>query len=256
MSKPVMHGDAKPEATELQNERAMNESLIRQLHSLTTPHLADGCLRAGVSVRCALWSVRPLVAGMRCAGRARPVRHVGSIDVFFEALEGAVTGEVMVIDNEGRTDEACVGDIVALEAKAAGIAGIVIWGLHRDHDELARIGFSVFSMGPLPTGPQRLAPRPADTFSAATVGEHRVTADDIVAADGNGVLFLPGDRLGDIIAAAAACRETEQRQLGAMVAGRNYRSQVWFADYLARRQADGTYSFRQHLKHVEAAGEV
>ena len=79
---------------------------------------------------------------------------------------------------------------------------------------------------------------------------------DFVVADANGVIFLPEDRLGDIIAAAIAYRETEGRQLEALRAGRSYRSQVRFDDYLARRHKDGGYGFRQHLKDIEAAGEV
>ena len=43
---------------------------------------------------------------MRSAGRVRPARHVGSVDVFLEALEAAERGDVLVVDNEGRTDEA------------------------------------------------------------------------------------------------------------------------------------------------------
>src|SRR5262249_20232379 len=67
----------------------LNEALIDQLRNLTTPHLADGCLRTNIPVRCAPAGLRPLVGNMRCAGRARPVRHVGSIDIFLEALQGA-----------------------------------------------------------------------------------------------------------------------------------------------------------------------
>jgi regulator of RNase E activity RraA len=132
----------------------MNETLTDQLRNLTTPHLADGCLRTSAPIRFAPAGLRPLVGNMQCAGCARPVRHVGSIDIFFEALEGVKPGEILVIDNGGRLDEACIGDIVLLEVKAAGIAGIVIWGLHRDSKELSEIGFPVFSLGSLPTGPQ------------------------------------------------------------------------------------------------------
>jgi regulator of RNase E activity RraA len=229
---------------------------MQALHTLTGPHLADGCLRSGVPIRCAPQPVQALTRGMECRGRALPVRHVGSIDIFFEALEHAQPGDVMVIDNGGRLDEACIGDIVLLEAQAAGLAGFVIWGLHRDSRELAQIGFPVFSLGALPTGPQRLHPRPSDVFERAVVGPHAITRDDVVVADANGVLFLPRAQLGAIVQAASACRDTEARQLQRMRAGRSFREQTRFAQYLARRRADPALGFRQHLKEIEAAGEV
>lgn len=234
----------------------MKETLADQLGKLTTPHLADGCLRTGVPIRFAPAGVRPLAGTMRCSGRARPVRHVGSIDIFLEVFEKAEPGEVLVIDNGGRLDEACIGDIILLEAKAVGLTGIVIWGLHRDASELDAIGFPVFSLGALPTGPQRLHARPPDIFSRAAFGPHAITTADFVVADANGVLFLPEERLADVVAAATVYRETEARQLQAMREGRSYRVQTRFKDYLTRRERDPGYGFRQHLKDIEAAGEV
>lgn len=234
----------------------MTRATVGELAHLTTPHLADGCLGIGVPVRCAPAGLLPLAPDMRCAGRVLPVRHVGSIDVYLEALDGAESGDVMVVDNGGRLDEACIGDIVVLEVRDAGLAGMVVWGLHRDDRDLRDIGWPVFSLGRLPTGPQRLHARPADMFARAAVGQHMLTDEDVVVADSNGVLFLPADRLDAIVAAAAAYRDTEARQLAAMRDGRSYRSQVRFDDYLARRRTDPAYGFRQHLRATATAGEV
>lgn len=231
-------------------------SKFSALEGLTTPHLADGCLRTGTPIRFAPSGVQPILPSMQCRGRARPVRHVGSIDVFLEVFERVEPGEVLVIDNGGRLDEACIGDIILLEGKAAGLIGFVIWGLHRDARELQEIAFPVFSMGALPTGPQRLHPRPADIFTRAMFGAHAITSEDYVVADANGVLFLPLDRIDEIAEAAAGYRETEARQLKAMREGRSYRGQTRFAEYLTRRAADPNYGFRQHLKEIAAAGEV
>ena len=109
--------------------------------------------------------------------------------MFLEALEQADPGDVLVVDNEGRLDESCVGDLVAREVKGAGLAGMVIWGLHRDNPEVAEIGLPLFSLGLIAAGPQRLDPRPPDTFDVANVGPHQITSDDIVVADEDGVLF-------------------------------------------------------------------
>jgi 4-hydroxy-4-methyl-2-oxoglutarate aldolase len=225
-----------------------------QLSGFTTPHLADACLRAGVPVRCAPASVRGVVAGSRASGRVRPTQHAGSVDIFLEALSDSSPGDVLVVDNAGRLDEACVGDLIALETKAAGLAGIVIWGLHRDTREIAAIGLPVFSLGSLPTGPLRLNARGPDALRWAAVGPHLVSATDYVVADDDGVLFLPQDRLANILSFARQVRDTEARQAEAMAAGTSLRRQLRFDDYLSRRDADPTYTFRQHLRDI--AGSI
>jgi 4-hydroxy-4-methyl-2-oxoglutarate aldolase len=225
------------------------------LSEFTTPHLADACLRVGIPVRCAPASLRAVVPGSRASGRVRPVQHVGSVDIFLEALEDAGPGDVLVVDNAGRLDEACIGDLIALEVKAARLAGIIIWGLHRDTREIAAIGLPVFSLGALPTGPLRLNARGLDALRVAVVGPQAVTASDHVVADDDGVVFLPHERLPDIIALARQIRDTEARQAQAIAAGTTLRRQLRFEEYLFRQRMDATYDFRRHLRTIGGAVE-
>src|SRR5438067_13433648 len=163
----------------------------RRFATLTTAHLADACIRAHIPVRCAPALLQALVPGSRLVGRASPARHVGSVDVFLEALQGAAPGDVLVVDNGGRLDESCVGDLFVVEAHGAGLDGIVIWGLHRDTADIRAIGLPVISLGAIPTGPQWLDLRPDGALERATVGDWTVDREDLVLADDDGVLFVP-----------------------------------------------------------------
>jgi regulator of RNase E activity RraA len=225
-----------------------HEELRRRFAALTTAHVADGCIRAKVEVRCAPAPMRAIAPGHRLAGRALPARHVGSVDVFLEAFETAGRGDVLVVDNGGRTDEACVGDLIAHEAKAAGLAGIVIWGLHRDTGDIREIGLPVFSLGAIPTGPLRIDARPVDALETATVGPWTIDRRDAVLADDDGVLFVADGDLGDVLTRAETIRDTERRQAGRIRDGEPLRDQLRFADYLAERARTPSLTFRDHLR--------
>lgn len=230
---------------------------MERLASLTTPHLADACLRVGVGLRLGPPGLVSVIPGVRFAGRAVPVRHAGSVDIYLEALDRADPGGVLVVDNGGRLDEACVGDLVALEAQAAGLAGIAIWGLHRDTVEIRQIGLPVVSLGSSPTGPLAVAPRAADALDRAEFGTGvAITAADVVVVDDDGLLVLPADRLDEIMAAAEGIRETERRQATLIAGGTSLRDQVRFTEYLAARSADPSLTFRDHLRRVGGEIEV
>ncbi|KIF77535.1 dimethylmenaquinone methyltransferase [Streptomyces sp. 150FB] len=232
-----------------------HQEIQRRFAALTTAHLADACIRAQVPVRCAPAPLSALRHGDRVAGRVRPARHAGSVDVFLEAFEGSAPGDVLVVDNGGRLDEACVGDLVALEAQAAGLAGIVIWGLHRDTADILAIGLPVFSLGATSTGPQSLTGRSGIALLSAAVGDWTVGPEDVALGDDDGVLFLPADRAGELFTLAERIRDTERTQAERIRAGVSLREQVRFDAYLARRSQTPSLSFREHLRTVGGAVE-
>ncbi|SFO58147.1 RraA family protein [Amycolatopsis rubida] len=229
--------------------------LTKRFATLTTAHLADACLRARLTVRCAPAGTRGVIPGLKLGGRVRPARHSGSVDVFLEAITAARPGDVLVADNQGRQDESCVGDLITAEVASAGLSGIVIWGLHRDTAELREIGLPVYSLGSLPTGPLHLHDRAASALESATVGEWTVTTDDLVFGDDDGVLFVPAAQADDVFRLAESIRDTEHRQAAKIRDGVTLREQVRFSEFLSHRETDPSYTFRRHLRVKDSAIE-
>ena len=232
-----------------------NQQVSETFSELSTPLIADACLRLNSPLRVAASGIRPLIVESHIAGQVLPVRHYGSVDIFLEAMATAQPGDILVIDNQGRTDEGCIGDLTTLEAQASGLAGMIVWGCHRDTVELVQIGFPVFSYGSCPAGPQRLDARDAQALRAARFGEFTVTREDIVFADADGVLFAPAEKVGEILSTAHSIWQKERRQAQKIRGGKKLREQLRFDEYLAKRSRDDTYTFRQHLRSIGGAIE-
>jgi 4-hydroxy-4-methyl-2-oxoglutarate aldolase len=232
-----------------------NQLLAESFAPLSTPLIADAAVRLKIPLRIAPPGISPLIPGRHLAGHARPAQHTGSVDVFLEAMQEAQSGDVLVIDNGGRRDEGCIGDLTALEAQACGLAGIVVWGAHRDTPELRQIGIPIFSYGSWPSGPQRLDPREESALRSARFGDFDVGESDVVFADDDGCVFVEAARVEDLLTTGRTIWQRERQQAEAIKAGHTLRQQLRFAEYLAKRSADSSYTFRQHLRKMDGAIE-
>jgi len=232
-----------------------NQDLHNYFSDLSTPLIADACLRLNLPLRIAPAGIHPLIMGSHIAGRVLPAKHHGSVDVFLEVMGIAQAGDILVIDNGGRTDEGCIGDLTTLEAQACGLTGIIVWGSHRDTAELLQIGFPVFSYGSWSSGPQRLDPSEEDTLRNAHFGDFTVTNVDVVFADSDGVVFIPMPHIDGIIITARSIWHTERKQAEKIRSGKKLRDQLHFDEYLAKRSNDPTLTFRQHLRSIDGAIE-
>jgi 4-hydroxy-4-methyl-2-oxoglutarate aldolase len=232
-----------------------NSCISERFSRLSTPLIADACIRLSMPFRVAPFGIHPVLSDSRVGGRALPVRHFGSVDVFLEAMNNAESGDVLVVDNNGRFDEGCIGDLIVIEAGSCNLGGIVIWGTHRDTPEIQLLGLPVFSYGSWPVGPLRLDERSTDAFESACFGECTVTRDDAVFGDLDGILFVPCKSVSDILQLAESLWEKERTQAEEVQTGRTLREQLQFDEYLAQRKRDPDYDFRKHLRAIGGAIE-
>jgi 4-hydroxy-4-methyl-2-oxoglutarate aldolase len=235
----------------MMNNQQINEAFV----PLSTPLIADACVRLKLELRLAPAGIRPVSAHLKVAGGALPVRHFGSVDVFLEAFENASTGQVLVIDDGGRNDQGCIGDLTVLEAQVSRVAGIIVWGSHRDTAELINLDFPVFSYGAFPAGPLVVHHMDKQALVTVKFGSHTLGADDVVFADIDGVIFVKAENIEDVLSVARQIHETERQQVQRILNGQTLRAQLQFSDYLAKRIDDPDYTLRAHLRQLGGAIE-
>ena len=69
------------------------------------------------------------------------------------------------------------------------------------------------------------------------------------------MLFVAADKAGEMLATAREISQTEREQARKIQAGETLRQQTGFSDYLARRAAEPSYTFRRHLRRIGGAIE-
>ncbi|WP_305985832.1 RraA family protein [Roseibium sp. MMSF_3544] len=137
-------------------------------------------------------------------------------------IDDVAEGDVVVLDNDGRTDCTVWGDIMTQYAGLRGIAGTVIDGVCRDVSKALGDGYPMFTAGRfMRTGKDRVQ---VDTVgSPVGIGTARVENRDIVIADASGVVFVPRGRARDVAAAAREIETVEETIRAQIAQGKSIR---------------------------------
>lgn len=201
----------------------VQEDLAVRLAKLDTCAVSDALDRLGL--RGATIGIRPVWLCSRIIGRAvtvkikpvgleKPKQHLAT-----RAIEVAQPGDVIVIDNGGRTDVSAWGGLLSLASKLKGLSGVVVDGACRDVDESREVGFPVYARAVVPVTARGRIMQHSVNEEVQFAGV-QVHPGDLVIADGSGVVFVPRALENDVIAEAEAVAKHESKMAEEIRKGR------------------------------------
>ena len=174
---------------------------------LTIPTAALSDAQTGMTTMDA--GIKTRVPGVKLVGPAFTVRCLtGSIITVHKALAEAQPGDVLVVDGLGDATEALFGELMGRDAKAAGLAGVVIDGPVRDVVGLRELGLPSFS--------RHVTPRVGSNRRLGTVGARvscggiTVEPGDWIVGDDDGVVVVPKADADRLVEAGLAIEEKER----------------------------------------------
>ncbi|MDD5658811.1 MAG: RraA family protein [Actinomycetota bacterium] len=204
-------------------ELSKKEIISRGL-KLSTTNISDALdainLKSGISgilpaYDCPKIFGRIVTMKITAAGLTRSDSHLG-----INAIEVADEGDIIVIDNGGRKDVSCWGEILSYGAKNKKVAGVIIDGAFRDIDDIKPINFPVFARAVVPvTARKRIMS--LDTNKIIQCGGVQVRPGDYAMADGSGVVIIPSEKINEVLDKAEELFEKEQAMIKEIKSGKS-----------------------------------
>jgi 4-hydroxy-4-methyl-2-oxoglutarate aldolase len=153
-----------------------------------------------------------IVPGTRAAGPARTVRcGQGDNLMVHAAVAEARPGEVLVLTMPEPAAVALVGDLLATQAKARGVAALLVDAAVRDVEELRELGLPIWARHVRVRGAEKDIP--GVIGEPVQVGGATIRQGDVVVLDADGVVVVERERVGEVLGAARerAARERDKR---------------------------------------------
>lgn len=165
-------------------------------------------------------------------GNAFTVRvRAGDNLLIHKALDLLQAGDVLVVDGEGDTSRALVGEIMMTSARVRGAAAFVMDGAIRDVEAFEEHRFACWARGVSLRGPYKDGPGSINV--PVTVGGMLVHPGDVIVGDSDGVVAVPAQLAADVADKARSKVAQEQQTIAAILAG-TY-SSAWVDAALGRQ---------------------
>jgi regulator of RNase E activity RraA len=184
--------------------------LVSLFKGLDTASVSDALDRLGLPGQC--HGIMPLDNyESTVAGLAFTVKYVpastppGTVGDF---IDDVGEGDVVVIDNGGRTDCTVWGDILTQYAGIRKIAATVIDGVCRDVTRALTDAYLLFTRGRfMRTGKDRVQVEAVNV--PISIGTARASARDVIVADASGVVVVLKDRAREVAETAWKIEKAE-----------------------------------------------
>jgi regulator of RNase E activity RraA len=175
--------------------------------------------------------VRALRPGMRIVGPAYTLKLPLADNLGMHvAVRDAQPGDVIIADQQGASQGAPVGEIMAIAAQEKGLAGIVLDGVVRDLDKLSTSDWPVFAAGVF--AQQCRKDGPAWMRQPMTCAGVLVRPGDIVVGDDDGVVVVPVERAFAVAAEVVLKVKKEAGRIAAIREGVIF--PAWLDEAVAR----------------------
>ena len=150
-----------------------------------------------------------VMAGSRVAGPARiALCAPGDNTMVHAAVAHASPGDVLVLTSAEPAPVALVGELLATQAQAQGVAGILVDGAVRDLDELVAIGLPIWTRFVRAQGATKGVVGKLDV--PVVIGGAEIRPGDLVVMDCDGAMALPSERVDEVLPLALARAEHER----------------------------------------------
>lgn len=195
------------------------KELCAEFYKLSTPTVSDALDKLEIRGGCE--GLIPITLGKKFVGPAFTVRYEPRAIVKTKAgdyIDEAKEGDVIVIDNGGRTYCTVWGDILTTVAVSKKLAGTVIDGVCRDVDGIREMGYPMYSKGHfMVTGKDRVDC--VEVGGNVCICNVLVKPGDIVMADQSGVLIIPQEKAEEVLAVAQKIHVAEENIIKAVKEG-------------------------------------
>ncbi len=203
-------------------------SFVDRLKEMDTCMVSDALDALGLPG--AVAGIRPMWPCGKTAGRVSTVRlapaseaaqgdgppvHLGA-----RAIALAEPGDVIVVDNRAgfETGGAGWGGLLSLAASLKGVAGVVVFGVCRDVDDVAAVKMPYYAHVATPRTARRRVVEVA-TNEPLDLDGVRVELGDLVLCDSSGVVFVAIDKVEAVLAKADELVAREAEMANALRSG-------------------------------------